>query len=1283
MSDLDPASLLRIRHDRHTRTYLSPKLFDCVGEGVSSSLCTIPQLESPLATSQEPSVNPLSSTRVLKPSFLGYERNNERTRMETLCDDTDRKCDASCGGCLHQRVRYLGAEPLDNADTSSSSYNINPLNQPPVNEKRKAEIFEIPTTIKGTVDNVLELPPLAKRPRDILEGSYQRDILVTVRNISRNSSSDFTQTKDPSSLDATSAVDKSPNTETDVWRATGTRSQAVLLYNDSEEPSKANGSGDKAILTWEMNTKSGPTVRSDMRSPYVTESGTLLFETFYRRYQDYAFKFQPTPVIIPYESLVDTVLLLLGGTSSSIFTYDNDSMMFDMNVEGFRIEGCSSGSIMNLLEDALKAGTHMCRLTHVAETCISQGMGLTSIAFGRSLSSYLTVLQGGIVAFREISRTRQIHILELYNKTRNMIAILERLAILCRCHATQELTERPVTGLGFYLPSGPKLLSMIYDEIHQTPMTSDPLWTSLLLSLLSQASTPYMEILSRWLGLSSSARETRDESKSSAVINQDVLPKFGLVDREIEKEGGDSHFKIFDCHLEQSLQGLDLFGEFFVRSKHEWSWDGSEPIMLADPLDYDGEFRMSRGIRPASFISAQLARKIMEAGRELQLLVEYDPRHTLIVQSKDQNLTRKGFEWLYVQEDIVACTDHCSKLTRLVLQDLAAKLERMGWLAGTRQERIQKQKGKQVERECSAASEAESEMDVDESVLGSHGYRQPRNSLEPKPQDFISLPATLGMARDTLPTCPDLMEFLLSPPISQRGSPSAFHSTVLTPDHDKACEDMVNNRSRLENIASLRALAEDGLCNAIQRRNSLIHTCVMSLYFHDLHLLDYLSAMERFMLMGDARFADGLSQALFEGDMGLVSRTVRAFRIWSDTEVIGGGAGRQSSAVSTWTRESQVLWPPRSGELEMTLRAVLLECIQSSSNDDVHADSIGVINSASNDLDMEVEEGVAQPSSASTRNMKRRKKLNISELEQSLAFAVQDYDDETKIPKDVTALDALDFLYLDFKPPRPLRLLFFTAEVMGKYTRLFTFQLRLARVAAALNVIFQQLRLRQKNVTSMRAGTSPERSQKPQGIHEMFEQEMAIMHRFRFEAQYTFEGLRGYVAEITIGTSWRILLQRLSAIQTQIEEQIVSGTVGPLHGWIADMGGQETAEEDGVSLAFEFEDLKTLHVYHSHVLDQMLERSFLTRKHAIIMKLISRILSSILKLSQFVDQLSDVALEAEQQQEQTEARIAKLRNMHEKFKSLRCDLIKVLKVVGAQSSDGLAQQLLVRLDVFP
>lgn len=132
----------------------------------------------------------------------------------------------------------------------------------------------------------------------------------------------------------------------------------------------------------------------------------------------------------------------------------------------------------------------------------------------------------------------------------------------------------------FYLPPGPDLLSKLYIEIVEQP-TADSLWLALLLTLLDQSSKPYRDMLGRWIGLSLS-------EDSEAGMCQ--LPEIGLPWGATEKQR--AGLSTVGSHLQQTLQDLDPFGEFFVQSRHHWSWEGSDNIILADPLDYDAEFHV-------------------------------------------------------------------------------------------------------------------------------------------------------------------------------------------------------------------------------------------------------------------------------------------------------------------------------------------------------------------------------------------------------------------------------------------------------------------------------------------------------------------------------------------------------------------------------------------------------------------------------------------------------------------------------------------------------------------
>jgi len=210
---------------------------------------------------------------------------------------------------------------------------------------------------------------------------------------------------------------------------------------------------------------------------------------------------------------------------------------------------------------------------------------------------------------------------------------------------------------------------MIYTEILEQPSPSDALWVALLLSILDQASKPYRDILSRWMGITPSAHGGHDKNQLSNLSAarrlssgfnshpNSITNNPNNIGAGISNSGGTGHsgglFSIFDSHLQQSLQGLDPFGEFFVQSKRGWSWDGSEFIVLADPLDYNGEFQMSDTVPPVKFLGDQLAERIMEAGKELQILIEFEPRHPLIAHDRNCPMTSNWLRWFYVQSDIV------------------------------------------------------------------------------------------------------------------------------------------------------------------------------------------------------------------------------------------------------------------------------------------------------------------------------------------------------------------------------------------------------------------------------------------------------------------------------------------------------------------------------------------------------------------------------------------------------------------------------------------------------
>ncbi|KAF9143867.1 hypothetical protein BGX30_014455 [Mortierella sp. GBA39] len=1356
MQDLDPASLLFIPRDEYAPLQLDPELFESVGDGVSLKTFVIPKATPPTTSStKSPSVSALDSLdrlRLLAVKFnpqdadapenhagggVGERQKSNRSRMGTT-----QSWDAAWEQDLDQRVLEIDRPNIfDSFHTpGAAAFDVQefipllvPSGQgevPEVDSITESTVGSLalpadptspPSVTKEALSHSFDLPVLSKRPRNILDDCVLRDQIPVAATAIKH----HHQPTAPDGRAGKFAKTQPSKIRFDVteYRAETWRAAGKPVQNDlTGAADDGRGARIHEQLSWETCSRSGLRAVSSrpVMSPYVTEAGTTTFESVYQRHMDYAFKFRPSPTVVPYKRLIECIFLLLGGTSSTIFTYSAARRRFEMDTESIRIEGCSTTSMSRLLETMISAGTHMRRLVAVADTCINhpEGMGLIRIAFGRSLSSYLTFLQGTVVSLQESCRDKQIHLLELHHKTHDLEEMLSRLAHLCQCHVMQESSNRA----GFYLPPGSDLLSMIYSEILVQPSPSDALWVALLLSMLDQASKPYRDILSRWMGITPSAHGEHDRNQLSSLsslsaarglpLRPDTSDLTGHTASNTNKQGGttgrsEELFSIFDSHLQQSLQGLDPFGEFFVHSRHGWSWDGSELIVLADPLEYNGEFKMSDTVSPARFLGDRLAERVMEAGKELQILVEFEPRHPLIAHDRNSSMTSSWLKWFYVQGDLAKHRKECAKARAEVLDAVGTRLQNMGWISKktAQSKRVGKQNATYSILESGSTQDAELIMDLDQPPF----QQPPRqgSSMEPSGKSlelglnpdllgFFSFSSTLGQTQAMTLACPDMMSFLLEPttPIAANGSPLSGTAE--------------RRQIRLEGLAPLTVLAEQSLCYTIRARASLINTCVMSLYFHDLNLLGHLEIMERFMLMRDGQFVARLGEALFEDETGLLIRCAEAANEAAANEIADastrpgsgtrldrrGSVASTSSNTSTW-RTARLTWPPRSGEVEMTLRAVLLDCFQADGPYELESSQAVVDSDLS---DMEVEDGELSRSyvrgSQKGRLLSKKRKIGAEELEEILAFAVKGYEDESTICRDANALEALDFLYLDYKAPRPLRLLIFTSSAFKKYTRLFNFQLRLARVGAAMKQVYRHLRSRQKLIAAMPSLLHSNTSPKIQQAQAQLQVEMRILHQFRFEAQQIFDGLQGYIVNDAMGQTWEAFMDRMKDVQRCVEDRIVTCSSSSSLANSADC--QEDQDEDEDESGFdELGDLASLRDEHDEVLDQLLLKSLLKRKQAPILKIVHGILNCLLRFFQMVSRLPssdlsdlaslvsgeggddgmDIERTLEDVLDRQRVRVEKLKSLQDKFRGSCRMLVKVLKVldergVNMESSGG-------------
>jgi hypothetical protein len=270
--------------------------------------------------------------------------------------------------------------------------------------------------------------------------------------------------------------------------------------------------------------------------------------------------------------------------------------------------------------------------------------------------------------------------------------------------------------------------------------------------------------------------------------------------------------------------------------------------------------------------------------------------------------------------------------------------------------------------------------------------------------------------------------------------------------------------------------------------------------------------------------------------------------------------------------------------------------------------------------------------------------------------------------------------------------LIFTPSAFEKYTRLFTFQLRLARVGAAMKQVYRLLRTRQKLIAAippvLESNISPNAIQARANL----QVEMRMLHRFRFEAQQIFDGLQGYIVNVAMGQTWEAFMNHLRETQRRVEERIVSGSSSSfVHsaGCEVDMGEEESDFD-------ELGELVSLRVEHDRVLDRMLLQSLLKRKQAPILKIVHGILNCLLRFFQMVtykfsltdltdlaslvsddDNADEVEGALDDILDRQRVRMEKLQNLQDKFRGLCRMLVKVLKVleergVSMESSGGAA-----------
>ncbi|KAJ5682442.1 hypothetical protein N7462_005607 [Penicillium macrosclerotiorum] len=290
--------------------------------------------------------------------------------------------------------------------------------------------------------------------------------------------------------------------------------------------------------------------------------------------------------------------------------------------------------------------------------------------------------------------------------------------------------------------------------------------------------------------------------------------------------------------------------------------------------------------------------------------------------------------------------------------------------------------------------------------------------------------------------------------------------------------------------------------------------------FKEHRVRHHLNLQWRFQLLGDGSFASHLSHSLFDPEMASGERK----------------SGVVRSGVHTGLRlGNRDTWPPASSELRLVLIGLLGDCYFS--EDDTDA----------------------------TETPQNRGK----ELPGGLSFAIRELtDEEIERCRDPNAIEALDFLRLQYKPPEALEPLI-TTRSLKRYDRLFKHLLRLLRMVSVVKGIVRD--------STARGSLSGD-------THNVFQ-------RFRIEAQHFVLAISDYCFQIGIGSTWNHFQKTLSRIEHCLDHGDIDGTIEAAH------------------------SVPRLRDFHEDVLDQMLFAFFLSKRHAQAAKLLDSIFSTILAFS--------------------------------------------------------------------
>ncbi|KAI6021324.1 Spc98 family-domain-containing protein [Pisolithus microcarpus] len=275
----------------------------------------------------------------------------------------------------------------------------------------------------------------------------------------------------------------------------------------------------------------------------------------------------------------------------------------------------------------------------------------------------------------------------------------------------------------------------------------------------------------------------------------------------------------------------------------------------------------------------------------------------------------------------------------------------------------------------------------------------------------------------------------------------------------------------------------------------LISRAFLSVFLNESSLLcadAHLTLLRSHMLLTSHTFKSRLGEALFSDAYGKEESAVKTF----DSLLHRPQTAHASTLPPTNIRAvglapaltARDSWPPGGSDLSVLLRTVIVDSQE--------------YGRRHNRWSKSSPEGVLDV---------------LDEAEFRLGFAVRDLPVGTGRERwlNPLSIEALDFLYLDYKVPHPMEVLI-TPIVLSKYQRIFSFLLRLMRVEAAIRAVYRLTCL------------PPSRSLSESPLCGR------LVWQFRFAAHSFVSTLLTYVYDVAIGGNFDAFLSQIAACRERM-----------------------------------------------------------------------------------------------------------------------------------------------------